>query len=541
MKLKWAFTIVLAMSASSAQASWVLKRIRQGTEITPIGVTEITTIGSSLVPKLIKSVPQFHAEGGLPSESLYEEILWPNEELPPLYAGLAFTRSLENFASGTEVRTIVEQGPARNRICLTVLGDGYTLAEKEKFFEDVARIVDDLFKGKTFQSYTPLFNVYAVFVPSKESGITDLQKKNTAFGLYRSPAGSKRAIMPGNPAALNQAVALAPKTDYPIVLANDDYYGGLGGQFAISTRSIESGRIVLRHELGHNFGNVGEEYDGGSVYAGANSSETADVPWKQWLKQGQTKVMNDMRFLGGAYVWQNLAKGPVTQKFEFPAANSKGPFWFEVQVSSVGWERLDDVQILLDGSPLVVQGKGTADRSFFSTALVQDLKPGTHTLEISEVNHDGNNILAFANLYAYEADYDFTGGIGAFKTYDDGGNVTYRPTHQHCLMRDMLYEFFCSVDQENMWIQFLGRTRLIDDVQVGTSVSVHPMKLSGLSIAWFQQRGNQWTEVPALKNVWTVATSELSKGSYKVKVDYQSPEIRKSASGLSDQANFEVP
>jgi len=114
-------------------------------------------------------------------------------------------QSLEADIAGSEFRTITEQGPSQNRICLTFLGDGYTEAEKEKFFTDVAAMVDDLFNGKTFQSYKSLFNIYAVFVPSKDSGITDLQQKNTAFGLYRSPAGSKRAIMPGNTSAIERA------------------------------------------------------------------------------------------------------------------------------------------------------------------------------------------------------------------------------------------------------------------------------------------------------------------------------------------------
>ena len=51
-------------------------------------------------------------------------------------------------------------------------------------------------------------------------------------------------------------------------------WGGLGGRYAITTRSLTSGSMVLRHELGHNFSNVGEEYDGGQVYSGANFSRT---------------------------------------------------------------------------------------------------------------------------------------------------------------------------------------------------------------------------------------------------------------------------
>ena len=37
--------------------------------------------------------------------------------------------------------------------------------------------------------------------------------------------------------------------DFPALIANDPYYGGLGGEFIISTSSKTSGSIVLRHEM----------------------------------------------------------------------------------------------------------------------------------------------------------------------------------------------------------------------------------------------------------------------------------------------------
>lgn len=530
--------------AIESNAAWILKRTRQGNLITPVGISSYQMKPSEIqgltLPKTLVSLPEFLAEHSPASPKVYEEVLWPYETAPLEYN--QFFRSVEAEVAGSEFRTIAEQGPMQNRICLTFLGDGYTESEKEKFFTDVAALVDDLFNGQTFQSYKSLFNIYAVFVPSKQSGITDLQRKDTAFGLYRSPAGSKRAIMPGNSSAIERALTLAPKTDYPVIIANDNFYGGLGGRYAITSSSRESGKIVLRHELGHNFGNVGEEYDGGSVYQGANSSGDTDVSWKHWLQNNQNKIVNDMRFLGGAYVWQNLAQKSVVQDFTFPAPNQKGAFWFEVQVSSVGWQSLEDVEILLDGRKLEILGKGTADRSFFNTLRIQDLAPGKHQLEVRESNHDGDNILAFANLYAYEADYDFTGGLGAFKTYDDFGGMTYRPTHQHCLMRDMLYQFFCSVDQENMWLQFLNRIRLIDSVQVNLDqVQVKTPKLEGLAISWFKKENNQEVELPAFKNVSQVEKSQLSSGQYIVKVQFATTEIRKASDHLKDSMTFNIP
>lgn len=538
-----AMALALQIVGSTAEAQWILKRIRTNEVITPIGISlqpaKNFGLTKTLFPKLIKSIPEYLVEHEPSSESFYEELEWPHETLPSAY--LKFTFSQATTVAGSEFRKIIEQGSPENRICLTFVGDGYTESEKEKFFNDVAALTDDLFLGQTFASYKSLFNIYAVFVPSKDSGITDLQRKNTAFGLYRSPAGSKRAIMPGNPRAIDQALALAPKTDYPIVIANDDFYGGLGGRYAITSSSRESGKIVLRHELGHNFGGVGEEYDGGSVYSGANSSATSNVPWKHWLKDIQPKVINDMRFLGGAYVWQNLAQKSVVQSFNFPAPNEKGPFWFEVQVSSVGWQDLSDVEILLDGRKLEIMGRGTSDRSFFNTRRIQDLAPGHHQLEVREVNHDGDNILAFANLYAYEADYDFTGATGAFKTYDERNRITYRPTHENCIMRDMLHHSFCPIDQENMWIQFLGKVRLIDEIKISNeTVSLETLDLAGLQTLWFKKTNGQLVEVPEWRNQFKIEKTSISPGGYIAKVQFVSPEIRKTSDRTQDSMAFDI-
>ena len=81
--------------------------------------------------------------------------------------------------------------------------------------------------------------------------------------------------VPGNAQGARDACALAAGCDYPSIIGNDPFYGGLGGEFVIATESETSGTIVLRHEMGHNFVNVGEEYDGGSVYRGVNSAPNA--------------------------------------------------------------------------------------------------------------------------------------------------------------------------------------------------------------------------------------------------------------------------
>lgn len=167
-------------------------------------------------------------------------------------------------------------------------------SEKERFFKDIERLVDNMWSGTTFASVLPLFNIWAIFTPSVESGIgVGGVPKDTMFGLYRDGT-ELRGIYPSKEDMLRQICKLTGRfaCDFPSVIANDDFYGGLGGEFVISTRfaksliirSKTSGVIVLRHEMGHNFIHVGEEYDGGDVYSGVNSaSQISGLSWSHWL------------------------------------------------------------------------------------------------------------------------------------------------------------------------------------------------------------------------------------------------------------------
>jgi IgA peptidase M64 len=447
---------------------------------------------------------------------------------------------------GSEVRTLINQGPTDNRIDLTIVGDGYTEAEKAKFFSDARRLTDDMFVGQTFANYLPLFNVHAVYVPSNESGLTDVERKDTALGLYRSPRGSKRGVMPGNRRAIEKALELAPDTDYPILVANDDFYGGLGGRYAITTRSHNSGTMVLRHELGHNFGRVGEEYDGGQVYSGANHSRSADLPWGQWM-DGEGQV-HEAKSLARGYPWENLSKGPINVDFKVPEGDENGPMQIGIDVSSVGWEGPQDVEILVDGEPQKYQGVFTEDRSFFRLEDAKSLSAGDHKLTIREKNADGDNVVAAVRINAYPADYDFSknkvGGFPTFNAY--GQHVGYRPTHESCLMRNMRSTEFCSVDKENMWHQFLNRVDLVDEIKVTPIrgrdgaveklISVETPDLEGLNIRWY---GEEKSEDGSVREVqlnhlqgqsqWIAHAGE-DAGKYRVEVSFATDEVRKYSS-----------
>lgn len=482
---------------------------------------------------VLRSLPRDLFEGELPpSVERYEEVVYPTTQLPFQYFQHLMSANIEKALQYSlphfEMRTLIQQGSPKNRIDLPILAEGYTLEEKEKFFKDAQRITDDLFQGKTFSSYLPLFNVYAIFVASPESGISGVKKVRSAFGLRRVPANSKRGIIPGNRAKIDEAFSRAPDSDYPIILVNDDYYGGLGGQYAITTRSLTSGSMVLRHELGHNFGNVGEEYDGGRVYQGANHSRSPAPRWKAWMKD--LSEVHTYQQLSGAYVWENLKGNAQKIRFRFPRM-SGGQERLEIKLSTVGWESPDDVHVLLNGRRLDLQGVFTQDRSFFLVQTSQ-ISPGDHVLEIKENISDGNNVLAFARIYALPSHYNEQKDVvGAFATYRAGRKLAgYRPTHDSCLMRNMRAKNFCAVDQENMWKRFLKRTSLIDGLKIrrkrkASQIRLETPLLKGLEIRWFEQlTSGKETERVAWRNLKEVETSD--RGKFRVEVRFESDEIK---------------
>jgi len=514
--------------------AWRVHQYREGDRVR-IAQVEPSPVVPPTDSVTLRSIHAVLPEDAPPSDAIYEEKLVRDAALPPEARLIA--KAEREAWPGSEVRTLVNQGPTTNRINLTIVGDGYTDAEKDRFFADAQRITDDLFAQTTFKSYLPLFNVHAVFVPSQESGLSDGADRNTALGLYREPVGSKRAIMPGNYGAIERAIGLAPATDYPILMANDDYYGGLGGQYAITTRSPQSGSMVLRHELGHNFGEVGEEYDGGYVYSGANASRSSQVPWKKWV-DGETGVGSG-KALVGEYPWKNLAEGPLQYRFNVPDKGPENPQTIQIDVSSVGWETPDDVSILLDGQPVPYQGIFTDDRSFFKVKPETSITPGRHNIEFRENVHDGNNVLALVRVTSYDKGYDFTRDkVGAYPSFNSWNqHVAYRPTHESCLMRDMRSTEFCAIDKENMWHQFLSRVCLVDAVGIGQEtdcqgrvqrfVYVETPELPGLDLRWYKVGADgREAEIPELHNQRRWNPAEGEAGSYKVRARFETPEVR---------------
>ncbi|KAJ9078777.1 hypothetical protein DSO57_1003241 [Entomophthora muscae] len=128
-------------------------------------------------------------------------------------------------------------------------------------------------------------HITKTYISHKESGIGYNGPKNTPFQRHQRNS-QLRGVFPGNPTYPHQVCKLTGEggCNYPALIGNNDFYGGTGDEFISSTSSIKSGPMVLRHEMGHIFAKVGEEYDASNLYKGVNhATSLSELGWKDWL------------------------------------------------------------------------------------------------------------------------------------------------------------------------------------------------------------------------------------------------------------------
>lgn len=201
-----------------------------------------------------------------------------------------------------EVETIMQNGDTDKHINFVFLGDGYQEHELPKFVEDVRKVAEDIFQKTPFKEYKNYFNVYAIKVPSNESGAShpgDAFDESSSgeqpvitvdnyFGSTFDYAGIHRLIFATNDAAIQTVLAYNfPEYDQIIVLVNTPYYGGSGGAYATITTHYLASEITI-HELGHSFAGLADEYWAGDQFANerpnmTQTSSPSSIRWKNWL------------------------------------------------------------------------------------------------------------------------------------------------------------------------------------------------------------------------------------------------------------------
>jgi hypothetical protein len=214
----------------------------------------------------------------------------------------AILLALPGRAQVFPVDTLIKNGPLSNRINLVFVGDGYQASEMNTYLADVNRAVSAIFQQQPFSQYRSYFNVFAIRVPSAQSGTkhprtaTDcttvpnfgIANPTTYFNTTFDSGNIHRLIVTGGQSALASVLAASfPQYTKAIVMVNSPEYGGSGGSIITLTANTSAPEVMI-HEMGHTFGTLADEYWAGQQYAAEKPNMTqpavvTPLRWQSWV------------------------------------------------------------------------------------------------------------------------------------------------------------------------------------------------------------------------------------------------------------------
>lgn len=161
-------------------------------------------------------------------------------------------------------RYLLRSGAPEQCIDVAIVAEGYTEAEMDVFYRDASAATEALFAHEPFATYKKRFNVVAVGVPSRDSGVSIPKKnswKETALHSHFDTFYSDRYLTTLHLKQLHDVLAGIPY-EHIIILANTDNYGGGGifNSYTLTTTHNPQFRPVVVHEFGHSFGGLADEY-----------------------------------------------------------------------------------------------------------------------------------------------------------------------------------------------------------------------------------------------------------------------------------------
>jgi hypothetical protein len=219
-----------------------------------------------------------------------------------------------------QVWTVFENGSPDRKVDVVILGDGYTIAEKEKFHRDVKRLTDALFSVEPFKSRRADFNVRAIDVSTAESGVHLVRAdrpRRTALSTEFNIFDSERYMLTLDNRALRDIASAAPY-EFIEILANNETYGGGGIFNDQATASVDSAysTYVFIHEFAHHFAALADEYYTSDV-AYETGGAVHPEPWEP-----NVTALHDP----AALKWKDLVEPstPVPTPWEKAAFEQKG-------------------------------------------------------------------------------------------------------------------------------------------------------------------------------------------------------------------------
>ncbi len=221
-----------------------------------------------------------------------------------LAAGLLFLAHSTVFGGAT-FYTLLNNGPATNRLNIVFMSEGYTSNDLARFPADALNALNTLLAAEPYSEYSNYLNAFAIAVPSIEPGsdhpVSGLAgSRNTYFNSTYDSESDRLITIPAGSSGQGKVDALLntfmPNCQLPILLVNDIVPGGSDGFFKTAIASVSANPSVfdiLTHETGHVLAGLGDEYT--SPYPGFPDTEEPNttkatqlsvIKWNAWIAPG---------------------------------------------------------------------------------------------------------------------------------------------------------------------------------------------------------------------------------------------------------------
>ncbi len=181
-------------------------------------------------------------------------------------------------------------GDSWNKVDLLFIAEGYTIDQMNKFLNDVNKFTGYLIETEPYKSRHEDLNIWALCIPSEESG-TDIPQnniwKNTALSSNFYTFSLDRYLTAPDH-SLIAAAAWASPYDIIYVIVNTEKYGGGGiyNYYGLSMSDHKNESEVFVHELGHAFAGLADEYYSSAV----TYEEFYNLSLEPWEPNITTKV-----------------------------------------------------------------------------------------------------------------------------------------------------------------------------------------------------------------------------------------------------------
>ena len=197
-----------------------------------------------------------------------------------------------------KIDTLLYNGHSSEKIDLVFLSEGYTREEMGKYVADAKRMAQFLLNFQPFNGFQDKFNLYAIQVPSVESGADEPEigiLKNTAFNATWNTFESERYLTTSDMLQISNA-ADEVSWDHIAIIVNSARYGGGGfyNWLSIFSSDHQQSELVFIHEFGHAFAGLADEY----YYNSDIEDTTYPITIEPWEPNITTLVQFDKKWKG---------------------------------------------------------------------------------------------------------------------------------------------------------------------------------------------------------------------------------------------------